>query len=149
MEAFLASRRQAGYVMHRSPRALAPLLSHLRAAGAAPPAPAAAPPETPLEELIESYRRYLETERGLTAGSVSGYLGAVRPFLATRIRGEALDLEGLGAAEVSAFVLAECPRRSIGHAKLTVTALRSLLRFLHLDGALEESLDSAVPSVAG
>jgi len=50
---------------------------------------------------------------------------------------------------VTAFVLAECPRRSRGSAKLLVTALRSLLGFLHVDGVLAESLIRSVPSVAG
>jgi integrase/recombinase XerD len=39
--------------------------------------------------------------------------------------------------------------QSRGAAKLTVTALRSLLVFLHVDGAIGRSLASAVPSVAG
>src|SRR5207253_10388655 len=39
----------------------------------------------------------------------------------------------------------------LGHraAQLTVVALRSLLRFLHLEGELDRSLADAVPSVAG
>src|SRR5579883_2725693 len=75
----------------------------------------------------------------------------VRPFLQGRLAagGLALDLERLGAADVVSFVVARCPRQSRGAAKLTVTALRSLLGFLHLDGLIESSLVSAVPSVAG
>jgi len=46
-------------------------------------------------------------------------------------------------------VLAVCPGRSRGSAKLLVTALRSLLGFLHVEGMLAESLVGAVPSVAG
>lgn len=149
VEAFLAARRDAGYVMHRTPRSLAPLLAHLRLLGIAP---AAAPPDsptTPLEELLERYRRYLAHERGLTAESVSGYAWAVRPFLATRLRDGGLDVEGVRGADVTEFVAAECPRHSVGHAKLIVTALRSLLGFLHLEGEIDGSLQGVVPSVAG
>ena len=46
--------------------------------------------------------------------------------------GDALDLGGLSAADVVAFVVACCPAQSRGAAKMTVTALRSLLGFLHL-----------------
>lgn len=41
-----------------------------------------------------------------------------------------------------------CPRPGRRAAQLTVVALRSLLRFLHLEGELERSLAGAVPSVA-
>jgi site-specific recombinase XerD len=60
-----------------------------------------------------------------------------------------LNLERLTAADIISFVVTRCPRQNRGAAKLTVTALRSFLRFLHLDGVIEESLVSAVPSVAG
>jgi integrase/recombinase XerD len=79
-----------------------------------------------------------------------GYLDAVRPFLAGRAGQEGgLELAGLTAADVTAFVLAACPGRAVGPAKLTVTALRSLLGFLHVDGVLPVPLGEAVPSVAG
>jgi integrase len=48
-----------------------------------------------------------------------------------------------------AFVVAVCPQRAAGSAKMIVTALRSLLGWLHLDGQLPVSLVGAVPSVAG
>ena len=46
-------------------------------------------------------------------------------------------------------MLDACQHRATGSAKLIVTALRSLLNFLHLNGEAAESLASAVPSVAG
>jgi site-specific recombinase XerD len=57
-------------------------------------------------------------------------------------------LSGLTAADVIGFVVARCPTQSRGAAKLTVTALRSLLGFLHLRGMVGESLVGAVPSTA-
>jgi len=51
--------------------------------------------------------------------------------------------------EVRRFVVEVCPRLGRHAAQLTVVALRSLLRFLHLEGVLERSLAGAVPSVAG
>jgi integrase/recombinase XerD len=87
---FLAARRAEGYVLWLSPKALVPLLGYLRRLGVVPvPAPA---PVTPAEALLERYRRYLVTERGLTATTARGYADMARPFLAGR--GEA---GGLGS----------------------------------------------------
>ena len=151
VDRFLAARRAAGYANHRTAKSLAPLLGYLRAAGAAPPPPAPAVASTPLEALLERYRRYLLAERGLSAGTVRGYVQVVRPFLVGRAGAEGVDLERLTASDVSAYVVAACrePRGRGGSAKLMVTRLRSLLGFLHLDGIIEESLTGAVPTVAG
>jgi site-specific recombinase XerD len=148
IEAFVTVRRAAGYTNYRSPKAVGPLLEYLRGLGVLPLPPLAVP-ATPVDAVLERYRHYLTVERGLVTSTARGYADNVRPFLAERAAANGLDLEHLTAGDVSAFVLAECPRRSRGSAKLLVTALRSLLGFLHVDGVLEESLQAAVPSVAG
>jgi integrase/recombinase XerD len=102
-----------------------------------------------VEELLGRYRVWLLGERGVTPGTARGYVDCVRPFVATRVRGDALELTGLTAADVTAFVLASCPGRAVGSAKLIVCALRSLLGWLHLTGTVPVSLATAVPSVAG
>src|SRR3989304_3023559 len=76
---------------------------------------------------------------------VSGWLGGGGPGGAA---GE-LGLWGLEAGDVLGFVLVQCPQRRRGSAKLIVTALRSLLGFLHVEGVLCRPLASVVPSVAG
>jgi integrase len=55
----------------------------------------------------------------------------------------------LTAGEVSSFVLGECGQRSVGSVKNVVTALRALLRFLHVRGYISSSLVNAVPAAAG
>jgi integrase len=104
-----------------------------------------------VEVPLERYRSYLTVERGLGKATARGYVDAVRPFPRGRVSpdGLALDLEHLRAADVIAFVMARCPHQSRGVAKMTVTALRSLFGFLHVDGAIERSLATAVPSVVG
>jgi integrase/recombinase XerD len=146
--AFLTARRAGGYTHYVSPRALVPLLGYLRGRGAAPAAPE--PALTVVEALLERYRAYLRVERGLTAATARGYVDAVRPFLCRRVgRDGELELEALTPADVLGFVLAECPRRRRGSAKLAVTALRSLLGFLHVEGLVPRALAAVVPSVAG
>jgi integrase/recombinase XerD len=144
---FLAARRAAGYTLYLSPKALAPLLAYLRSAGAVPPEPPSAP-AAPAEALLDRYRRYLLSERGVTAGTARGYADRVRPFLAGRDAGGVLDLAGLTSAEVTGFVLETCPGQRKGTAKMTVAALRSLLGYLHVAGEIPGPLAWAVPAVA-
>ena len=145
---FLVARRAAGYTQWCSAQGLAPLLGYLREVGAAP-RPVAPVAVTPAEELLERYRGYLLGERGLTAGTVRGYVDRVRPFVAAHVGSDGLGLGGLTAAQVSGYVLGAVRGRGPGSAKLLVTALRSLLMFLHVTGEIPTALAAAVPSVAG
>lgn len=147
VERFLEERRAAGYRSYVTVRALAPLLGHLRGLGVAPPAsPRVA--VGAVEVLLADYREYLAVERALTTPRIEGYAQAIRPFLAGRLRGDELGLAELTTADVLAFVVARCPVQSRGAAKMTVTALRSLLGFLHLRGLIARSLGDVVPSTA-
>ena len=96
------------------------------------------------------YRRFLRIERSLVAVSGDRYVDCLRPFLDGRVSadGPGLELGNLTPADVTAFVVARCPQQNSGVAKLTITALRSFLGFLHLDGITQRSLVGAVPSVA-
>ena len=147
IERYLAQRRAAGYVEYRSVRALQPLLGYLAPLGVLP-VPQEVPPG-PVEELLGRYRAWLLVERGVTPGTARGYVDCVRPFVAGRLRDGVLDLAGVTAGDVTGFVLAVCPGRAVGSAKLIVCALRSLLRWLHLTGAVPVPLAAAAPSVAG
>ena len=62
--------------------------------------------------------------------------------------GSALELSQVDAEAVTAFVVAERHRRSIASAQVSVTALRSLLRFLFLEGYISQRLGDAVPAVS-
>jgi len=150
LERYLKARRRAGYVNHRSREAMQPMLIHLRGLGVAP-TPTVSPPDGPVEVMLERYRHYLTVERGLVNTTAHGYVHAVRPFLRNRAlpNGIDMDIEHLSTADVTAFVVARCNQQSRGAAKMTVTALRSLLGFLHVEGVIKQSLAAAVPSVAG
>ncbi len=143
---FVAARRAAGYTAYRSPKALTPLLGYLRGLGVTPE-PALRPAEGPVEVLLERYRRYLLGERGLGAATVRGYLDLARPFLLTRATDSEVDLAGLSAADVVGYVLALGRERSPKMTQQTVSVLRSLLRFCHVQG-LTGPLAAAVPKVA-
>jgi integrase/recombinase XerD len=51
--------------------------------------------------------------------------------------------------DLAAFVRTACGRLSLASSKLLVTALRSLVGYVHVEGLMQRSLASAVPSVAG
>jgi site-specific recombinase XerD len=146
---FIAGRRAAGQRTGLSVRALRPLAEYLRGTGAVL-AEEPAPPSGPVEEAVAEYACYLRVERGLAAGTIEHETVLVRPFLAGRVReGGFKDLESLTAADVQAFVL-ECARSaSPARVQRTGTALRSLLRFLHLRGVTAFPLAGAVPAAAG
>ena len=147
-EQFMAARRVSGSTRFTTVKALRPLMSHLARSGVA--APVLRPPTvSPVEALLERYHAYLTGERGLAGSTAGYYVYFVRPFLTGRAGPDGIDLAGLTAGDVTGFVLAAAPLRAKGSAKLLVTALRSLLRFLYLQGLIGQSLTAAVPSVAG
>jgi integrase/recombinase XerD len=147
-ERFAAARRAAGLVTWAAPQSAVLPLGYLRSLGVAPvPTPVVA--QGPLELLLEDYRRYLRVERALSAHTVlDAYVPAARLFLAGRDGPDGLGLERLCAADVSSFLVRECPKRSVSGARDLVCALRSLLRYLHLTGLIDAPLVWAVPSVA-
>jgi site-specific recombinase XerD len=105
---------------------------------------------TPVERFLADYRCWLVGERALAEPTVVRYERLARRFVAGRVSdaGE-LDVAGLTGADVSAFLLEECGRVSVGSAKGRVAELRSLLRFLYLRRFTEMALADSVPSVAG
>ena len=145
VEEYLAARRAAGYTAYLTPKALAPLLGYLRELGVAPRAGIAAP-ATPAEALLERYRCYLLAERGLQVKVARGYIDLIRPFIASHAGGT--DLGQLTAGDVTAFLVAESRRLAPKTAQRLATALRSLLRFWHLQGLISGPLDQAVPKIA-
>lgn len=148
IEAYLDDRRAGGYTCWLSVDGLMPVLTCLRGLGVAP-VPVRPDSSGPLDELVERYRRYLVEERGLVATTVRYYLAEARTFLVGWVDDAGSRLGELGAAQVTGFVVDQCARRGVGSAKILVTVLRSLLRFLLLDGSVPVDLSGAVPAVAG
>ncbi|MGH7748873.1 MAG: tyrosine-type recombinase/integrase, partial [Candidatus Dormibacteria bacterium] len=144
--AFLSQRRAEGYSEVPTLRWAMTLLGFLPALGVVPTAVSA--PDGPVDVLIEEYRHYLVGDRGLAAQTVRGYLAGARSFLTHLAADNGLDLAGLTAEQVKDFVLAECRQRQVGSAKVLVTALRSLLRFMSFKGYTAHPLAGAVPAPA-
>lgn len=148
LDKFLSTRRAQGYRMWRSPKALRPFLGYWRDLGFT-----LAESEIehgPAEDLLVCYRAYLLNIRGLAGTTALGYVDMVRPFVQRRVINGEIDWRVVTSADVIAFIHSACQHCAcIGTAKLKVTALRNLLRYLHIEGLIRSSLVMAVPSVAG
>jgi site-specific recombinase XerD len=123
------------------------VLAYLRGLGVIPAADE--PARSSVELLLLRYGEYLLVERGVTAETARGYVDLVRAFVIARVReGGELELAAMTPAEVLGFVLAQAQCRPQRSAKMLVTALRSLLVFLYVEGLIERPLAQVVPSVA-
>src|SRR5260370_42711209 len=122
--------------MERAPGALHRLVTYLRRLGVVLRGPPRTP-TGPLDVLLSQYQDYLLVERGLAASTAALDVRLARPFLATRVVADGqLDLAGLGAGEVAAFVVTQA-RQQPRSVKRIVTAVRSLLRFAHVAGLID------------
>jgi integrase/recombinase XerD len=144
---FLAQRRARGLKCHISPKALTWLTDFLEGQGLLPvPEPA---PATAAGMLLDRYHGYLVQERGLSAGTTARYLRLARKFLSSCPPDpDNSPTVGVTAAAALSFLTAECAGKSAGWAGCATVAVRSFLRFLHLDGVLNVPLAQAVPMPA-
>jgi integrase len=149
VDAFFRARRRVGYTQFLTPKALKPILHYLEQAGVASiPEPEGSPAD-PLEQLLQNYADYLVHERTLTASVVWQYSDFARRFLISRFAQRPPRPRELSAEDIIVFVLDYSHGYSIGTTKLLVSGLRSFLRYLYLQGAVDRDLSGAVPAVAG
>jgi site-specific recombinase XerD len=144
---YLEARQAAGYRARSGGRALVPLLGYLRGLGVVPQP--AAMPATPAEALLAEFSGYLAGERGLAAVTVHRYLRFARVLITGLDIAAEADLAAMTAADIAAFTVCQASRRNPADMQGLVTAVRSLLRFLHVTGRVRARLDAAVPSAPG
>jgi site-specific recombinase XerD len=148
VEAYLATRRQVCRSEPAARRLLGAVMRVLRGSKVVPH------PEvvdaTAVDELLGDYRAYLFGERGLAAESVRCYCSQARMFLASMPAPLDEALARLDATQVTAFMVSHSiEAASVWSAKAAVTAVRALLRYLHVAGLIPVPLIAAVPAVAG
>ena len=145
IEAFLALQRASGRERSSLSRpGLLYLLELLRELGVVPAPVRPAP--SPMEALMGSFRRYLLSERGLSAGTVRGYVDRATRFVAGMTPG---GLAHVTPAEVTAAVLRESTVVSVSATQNYVASLRALLRFCFLEGLVEVDLSEAALPITG
>lgn len=103
-----------------------------------------------VDRLLDRFGAWLASERGLAGETVRCYRNQAKTFLGWLPAAPREALAGLDAAAVAGFVLEHsAASSSTWSAKAQVTALRALLRFLHIQGLIPAPLVAAVPGVAG
>ncbi len=104
---------------------------------------------TTVELIIAEFQVWLTQERGLSTATVSCYARHASMFL--RWLPEPLDsvVRELDSRQVRVFVMEFCGEHDTWYAKAMVTAVRAVLRFLHVSGWTRAALMAAVPGVSG
>jgi site-specific recombinase XerD len=100
------------------------------------------------QRFIEDYRCYLLQERCLAVATLAYFVRFAEEFLSDRFGNANLNLVELCPQDVTGFVQRRARWLSPGRAKLLVTALRSLLRYMRHQGAISTDLARCVPPVA-
>jgi site-specific recombinase XerD len=147
LQQFHVGRRRRGVAQRGDVATTQQLLTFLRGIGCAR---VASPPidRSAVGKLTRDFEQFLRSERGLSPSTLINYLPIVRRFLTERFPGKALRVAQLCPQDLHHFILGQVQRVSRTYAKLTVTALRSFLRFLLQRGAINTNLAAAVPGVA-
>jgi len=101
-----------------------------------------------LESLVEAYRQHQRRVRGLRDPTLHDYERYARSFLRFSLGDDPLDPTQLTPAKVVQFVMSLRDRFSPRSMKHVRTALRSLFRFLRVQGYGDERLEQAIPAVA-
>jgi integrase/recombinase XerD len=104
-------------------------------------------PRPAVEVLLAAFHRHLLQERGLTSPTADAYVARARRFL------QAYAPDGLvgelTAHHVTQAVLAESVAVSVASTQYFVVALRSFLRFCHIEGLVEVDLSAAALHMTG
>lgn len=106
----------------------------------------ASPTQSPTEAFLDSFASYLSSERGLSAGTVRGYVAHATKFMAGLAPG---GLRDVTPAEVTAAVLGQSATVSVSATQNFVAGVRALLRFSFIEGITEIDLSQAALPVTG
>jgi len=143
---FLAARHAAGTRKPETVAGLRPLLDYLGELGVLAPVP----PEAPLDAaaaLIAEFTEYLRSERGLAEATVTAYSSRAARFLA-RYAPDG-DPAVIAPGDVTAAVLSDASGLSAGSGQILACALRTFLRYCHMQGLIASDVSAAAMAVTG
>lgn len=147
VDGFLSDRR-VEHSQQVSLKGLEPALQYLRLVGASPLFSRPQVALTAEETLLADYRRYLASNRGLSAPVIDAYSHWIAPFLRyLSENGCRVDRGDLTADAVVSFLVGRLGNLSPKSAKMTTTVLRSFLSFAHVSGKTPVLLAAVVPPV--
>ena len=123
------------------------LVDYLRENGVTSPVPSVSETNS-WQCIMDSFSRYLREERGLSQASVLNYSRTAQLFLSQKTKDPIGTLNDLSCRQIREFILKSANSVSPRYAQLITCALRSLLRFLYIDGKTSQDLSLCVPTVA-
>ncbi len=100
------------------------------------------------QQLLNEFRWYLITERGLAERTIEHYTEAAQAFLVSRVADDARVVRQWSAADVLTFVQRRSVNRPSVHMQQLCTGLRAFLRYLCFRGHTENDLSKCVPRIA-
>lgn len=121
------------------------VLGFLRERGVVAPVAPAAPGV--FDGLLGDYRAYL-VGRGLATLTVPGYVSAAARFLGETCGEDPGRVVGLSASDVASFVARAAESLTPASVNTLVVSVRSLLRWLYVDGRIDRPLAQAAPWLA-
>jgi site-specific recombinase XerD len=139
-------RRRRSWIRRGRLAALHALLTRLRRLGLAPLR--LQPEGRPIERIERDFATFLRSERALSTATVTNYCPVARLFMVERFAAGSVDLERLCAVDIHEFILRRSRLCRPKRMQLTLTALRSFLRFLYLRGRIATPLADHIPAVA-
>lgn len=111
-------------------------------------APKPVPKQCPVDEILRAFDTHLEATCGAAPATRRLYTRYARGLLESRFGKGEVDLRARSPKELICFVSEQARERAPETAKAVRTALRSFLRFAHLQGLCDGRLTAAVPRVA-
>lgn len=138
----------AVHSVRRSQRSMTPIVAYLRSLGVVTVEAAVAPGRTQGEsELLECFRGWCASQRGLTSTTTDQYVLRAAMFLEMWRPDGDVTLADLDGAAIVAAIRVASEIQPAPTLRCMVTALRSFLRFLYVTGRTSIPLVAAVPAL--
>ena len=144
---FFKELPRPGHVRRGDLAVLLMLVDYLRQVGVVSPAPSVSGASI-FQCIVNSFARYLREERGLSQSSVLTYTRVAQLFLSQTTKNPIGDPDDLSSQQIREFICTAADSASPRYAQLMTSALRSLLRFLYINGKTSRDLSLCVPTVA-
>lgn len=100
-----------------------------------------------IEAVLADFTSYLRQERALASTTIENYLNQVRPFVTWYTAHRSTPLTTLTIHDVNEFLTWRAQTCSAGSIMVAATGLRTLLRWMFLDGLLDQQLAPAIGPV--
>lgn len=145
--AFFKELPRPSHVRRGDLAVLLTLVRYLRQVGATSPG-CSVSESSAWQCIVDSFARYLREERRLSESAVLTYTRIARVFLSQTTNSQLEAQCDLSCREVREFICKAAHTVSPRYAQLMTCALRSLLRFLYIDGKTSRDLSRCVLTVA-